>query len=125
MALSEEEQKLLDQLERDLYSSDVDYVAADASELTFDLRRGLLGILIALAGLGGIITGVALAEPLIGIAGFAVMFIGVLFATSAVGKGKGKKGRSGNGTAPSSPSKSSGFSKWREEASRRWDPTDD
>lgn len=81
MPLSEHEQRLLEEMERNLYHNDADFVATVGS------RRGrpnytfiVVGILIAVVGIAGIVTGVILRQPLVGIAGFAVMFGGVLLA---------------------------------------------
>jgi hypothetical protein len=81
MPLSEQEQRLLDEMERSLYHNDADFVA------TVGVRRGrpnyraiVLGVLIAVAGLGVIIAGVAINMLLLGIGGFIVMFGGVLLA---------------------------------------------
>lgn len=81
MPLSEQEQRLLDEMERSLYHNDADFVA------TVGARRGrpnyraiVLGVLIAVAGLAVLIAGVALNLLLLGIGGFIVMFGGVLLA---------------------------------------------
>src|SRR3954452_14577862 len=75
MPLSEQEQRLLDEMERSLYHNDADDVT------TVGARRGrpnyraiVLGVLIAVAGLGVIIAGVAINMLLLGIGGFIVMF---------------------------------------------------
>jgi hypothetical protein len=81
MPLSEQEQRLLDEMERSLYHNDADFVA------TAGARRGkpnytwvVLGSLLAVAGIGGIVAGVATQLPVIGVIGFVVMFGGVLLA---------------------------------------------
>ncbi|MFC6355852.1 DUF3040 domain-containing protein [Luethyella okanaganae] len=81
MPLSEQEQRLLEEMERSLYHNDADFVA------TVGARRGrpnyraiALGVLIAVAGIVALITGVALHQLAIGIVGFVVMFVGVLIA---------------------------------------------
>jgi hypothetical protein len=81
MPLSEQEQRLLEEMERNLYQNDADFVA------TVSQRRGkpnysiiAIGVLVGLAGIGTLITGVVIAQPLIGVLGFAIMFAGVLIA---------------------------------------------
>jgi len=81
MPLSEQEQRLLDEMERNLYQNDADFVA------TVSGRRGrpsyrsvVLGVIIAVVGIVVLLTGVIVHLPLIGVLGFAVMFGGVLFA---------------------------------------------
>ena len=81
MPLSEHEQRLLEEMERSLYQNDADFVAKVGG------RRGkpayrtiILGILLAIAGVGILITGVFVQQPIVGILGFVVMFAGVLLA---------------------------------------------
>lgn len=88
MPLSEHEQRLLEEMERNLYHNDADFVA------TVGNRRGkpnytliVVGILVAVLGVGIIVTGVILRQPLIGIAGFIVMFGGALLAISPPRRG--------------------------------------
>jgi len=83
MPLSEQEQRLLDEMERNLYQNDADFVA------TVGGRRGkpnyrsvVIGALIAVAGVAVLVTGVVTRVPLIGVLGFAVMFAGVLLAVA-------------------------------------------
>jgi hypothetical protein len=81
MPLSEQEQRLLDEMERSLYHNDADFVATVGGRGSRpDYRMIVIGILVAIAGIVGIVTGVATRIPLIGIAGFVVMFGGVLLA---------------------------------------------
>jgi tetrahydromethanopterin S-methyltransferase subunit G len=83
MPLSEQEQRLLDEMERNLYHSDADYVA------TVGARRGrpgagaiALGVVIGLLGIGALLAGVATRVPVLGILGFVVMFVGVVIAVA-------------------------------------------
>lgn len=79
MALSEREQRLLEEMERNLLQHDTDVVAPGAN-------RGLsygtlaLGVIVAIVGFGAVIAGLALRIPLIGIAGFAIVVVGILVA---------------------------------------------
>jgi hypothetical protein len=83
MPLSEQEQRLLEEMERSLYHNDADYVA------TVSGRGGkrnyttiVVGILVGLLGIATIVTGVAIRLPIVGVIGFVVMFVGVLLAIS-------------------------------------------
>lgn len=83
MPLSEQEQRLLEEMERSLYQNDADFVA------TVSPRRGktnytvlVLGILIGVLGIAALVTGVVVHQPLIGVLGFAIMFVGVLLAVA-------------------------------------------
>lgn len=89
MPLSEREQRLLDEMERSLYQNDADFVS------TVNPRRGrpnyrilAVGILIALAGVAVIVTGVVIKQPIVGVLGFVVVFVGALLAMSP---GRGSK----------------------------------
>lgn len=83
MPLSEQEQRLLEEMERNLYQNDADFVAAVGP------RKGkpnytivALGILLVLAGIATLVTGVIIQLYVVGILGFIVMFAGVLVALS-------------------------------------------
>ncbi|CAN5173216.1 hypothetical protein BH09ACT6_BH09ACT6_11590 [soil metagenome] len=81
MPLSEQEQKLLDEMERSLYHNDADFVSAvGRGRGRLNYGSLVLGILLGVVGLGVVIAGVALHAPVVGILGFAVMFTGVLLA---------------------------------------------
>ncbi|MCU1569290.1 MAG: hypothetical protein JWR33_31 [Naasia sp.] len=81
MPLSEQEQRLLDEMERNLYQNDAEFVA------TVGGRRGrisytalVVGVLVAVLGVAVLVAGVVLRQPIIGVGGFVVMFAGVLVA---------------------------------------------
>lgn len=105
MPLSEQEQRLLEEMERSLYHNDADFVA------TVSNRGGkrnytaiVVGILVGLLGIAAIVTGVAIRLPIIGIAGFVVMFVGVLVAISAPRAAHGSEDvHAGPGRGPTAP----------------------
>jgi hypothetical protein len=83
MPLSEQEQRLLEEMERSLYQNDADFVA------TVNPRRGkpnytilIVGVLIALGGIATLVAGVIVRQPLVGVLGFAIMFTGVLLVVA-------------------------------------------
>lgn len=81
MPLSEQEQRLLDEMERSLYHNDADFVATVGSQNSRPNYRWIvIGILVGIVGIIGIIVGVASQIIAIGIAGFAVMFLGALLS---------------------------------------------
>lgn len=91
MPLSEQEQRLLEEMERSLYHNDADYVAGAGG------RRGKptysrigLGILLGVVGVAVLITGVGVQLPVIGVVGFAMMFVGVLLALTPARNGAGR-----------------------------------
>ena len=81
MPLSEQEQRLLDEMERNLYQNDADFVATVGARRGRPNYRGIvLGVIVVVLGISALIVGVALRQPIIGVVGFAVMFGGVLIA---------------------------------------------
>jgi hypothetical protein len=81
MPLSEQEQRLLDEMERSLYHGDADFVAS-VGRVRGRFSYGAIvgGVLLAVAGLGVIILGVLAHNWFIGALGFVAMFAGVLLA---------------------------------------------
>lgn len=81
MALSEHEQRLLDEMERGLYGREADVVQAPTgASLRPNYRAIVFGVLVAAVGLAALVTGVMLHIVLIGVVGFAVMFTGALIS---------------------------------------------
>ncbi len=81
MPLSEQEQRLLEEMERSLYHNDADFVATVSSgrgKINYTVLVG--GVLLGLLGVGTLVTGVIIQQPLVGVLGFALMFAGVLIA---------------------------------------------
>jgi hypothetical protein len=101
MPLSEQEQRLLDEMERGLYHNDADDVT------TVGGRRGranstaiLLGLIGLIAGVALLIVGVMVRLPIVGVIGFVAMFAGALLliapprrlTVSGVGRAAGDSG---------------------------------
>jgi hypothetical protein len=83
MPLSEQEQRLLEEMERSLYHNDADFVAAvSARRVKPTYSVVVAGILVGILGLAALITGVVIRQPLVGVLGFAIMFGGVLIAVT-------------------------------------------
>ena len=88
MPLSEQEQRLLDEMERNLYQSGQDPVVRVGSQgVRLDVRAIVIGVLGVILGLVTLLVGVSNRLPWLGVIGFVVMFAGVLFAVA------GPKGR--------------------------------
>jgi len=105
MALSEHEQRLLDEMERSLYQSDADFVAAGERRGAPNYVAVTLGILLALLGLGGALAAVAAQLPILGVVGFVLMVAGVLLAfrrkaSEAPEPATRASGRRTHGTSP-------------------------
>ena len=80
MALSEHEQRLLDEMERRLYQSEADLLpAASGVPRRFNYRSLVLGTLLAVVGIGMLIGGAAMQQLWLGLIGFCAMLGGVLF----------------------------------------------
>ncbi len=81
MPLSEQEQRLLDEMERNLYRGDADYVATVGER---PARPGfaliVIGVIAGLAGIALLLVGVSVRQPVVGVVGFLLMFGGALIA---------------------------------------------
>jgi DUF3040 family protein len=81
MPLSEQEQRLLDEMERSLYHGDADFVASVGrarGRISYGAVIG--GVLLAAAGIAVLVLGVVLHSWPVGALGFVAMFGGVLIA---------------------------------------------
>jgi len=79
MPLSEHEQRLLDEMERSLYHNDADDVTRVSGLRARPSSTAILiAVLAVVVGIALLIVGVATRIPLVGVAGFAVVFAGVL-----------------------------------------------
>ena len=121
MPLSEHEQRLLEEMERNLYQNDADFVATVAG------RRGkpnyrliVIGALLAVAGVGALVAGVIVQQPLVGVVGFGLMLGGVLMVLSP-GRAPAESAAASSGAsarrAPRSP--------WMSAMNERWERRQD
>jgi len=120
MPLSERERRLLEEMERSFYSSDSDVFASDpARRGRTSYRLLVIGILLALVGLGAVAVGIATHLALIGIAGFVIVLGGVVLATT---RRRGTPASSGEGREGSSKAKPQPF---MDRLADRWDRRSD
>lgn len=126
MALSEREQELLAQLEKQL-NEDPAFASTMtgpqplvAPAVSSSPRNLVIGALVAVVGLGIIIAGVSTKLILLGVLGFVVAAAGVYFATTAP-KGKGTKATGGGASARPAPSKAKGNSRFMQNLENKWD----
>ena len=87
MPLSEQEQRLLDEMERHLLHNDADVVSAPSGDRALSYRNLVYGALLLLAGVGGLIVGVILGDVwgvVVGVIGFAAMLGSVMLAVTPV-----------------------------------------
>jgi hypothetical protein len=118
MPLSEHEQRLLEEMERSLYHNDADFVATVGNRGgRRNYRTIVIGILVALLGVAVIIGGVAIRQPLLGVVGFVIMFIGVLLAFS--------RPKRGVTDAPAEPAAATSKPGFMDRLNERWDKRQD
>lgn len=116
MALSEHEQRLLDEMERGLYQSEADVMHTGAGrQRRTNYRSLVLGIVLVLVGVGVLVGGVAAQQLWLGLIGFVVMLGGVTLMFS---RGSDPEGAGPSSTASSEASAHESFS---ERMERRWD----
>jgi hypothetical protein len=118
MPLSEHEQRLLEEMERNLYQNDADFVA------TVSGRRGkpnyrliVIGALLAVGGVAALVAGVIVQQPVIGVVGFGLMLGGVLMVLSPGRAAASGSGEPVAGSAPRKPARSS----WMDTMTERWE----
>lgn len=99
MPLSEQEQRLLDEMERHLMNKDADVVSAPREGQTLSYRNIVYGTVLVLLGIGGLIVGVSTGLIVVGVIAFVVMVAGVVLAVTPA-KNPGLSGRAG-GSGPS------------------------
>ncbi|HAN23710.1 MAG: hypothetical protein CMH36_02950 [Microbacterium sp.] len=93
MPLSEQEQRLLDEMERHLMSNDADVVTAGGGARSLSYRNIVIGVLLFVVGLGGVVAGVSTQLIVIGVIGFAVMLAGVILAVTPTRTGRVRASR--------------------------------
>jgi len=87
MALSEHEQKLLDEMERGLYQNEADVVSTSQLGKRMPNYRAIgIGTLVGVIGLIGMLWAVQASSTVVGVLSFVVLFAGVMVAVSIPGK---------------------------------------
>ena len=91
MPLSEEELRLLEQMERALVAEDPKLASTlRGTKLRKQARRQMvLGVLAFVAGIAVLMSGVILSEPLVGVLGFVIM-LGSAYLTLSLYKGRNR-----------------------------------
>ncbi|RII98950.1 MULTISPECIES: DUF3040 domain-containing protein [Clavibacter] len=83
MPLSEQEQRLLEEMERSLYHNDADFVATVSGRRSRpNYTMVVVGVLVIVLGIAALAAGVITKLAIIGILGFAVMIVGALLIFS-------------------------------------------
>jgi len=123
MPLSEQEQRLLDEMERHLMNKDADVVSASRDGRTLSYRNIVYGTILVLLGLGGLIVGVSTGIIAVGVVAFLVMGGGVvLAATPAKGLAALRPAPDKGQRKPSTTASSSSF---MDRMNDRWDRRQD
>lgn len=117
MPLSEQEQRLLDEMERHLMSNDADVVSAPRDGQSISYRNVVYGTILVLVGLGGLLVGVAMPLIVAGVIGFIVMLGGVVLAATPTRRPAGSATADGGGRASSGPASASFMDRMND----RWD----
>lgn len=93
MPLSEQEQRMLDEMERHLLQHDADVVTAPSGDRALSYRHLVYGAVLLLAGVGGLVAAVAVGGSLgsvgsiiLGVVAFLAMLGGVIIAFTPVHK---------------------------------------
>ncbi len=123
MPLSEQEQRLLDEMERHLLHNDADIVSAPSGDRALSYRNLVYGAVLLLVGIGALVAGVALGGQLgpvvsivVGVIGFAAMLAGVILAATPTRRSG--TSRSPKAQTPKGPQNSSSF---MDRMNDRWD----
>ncbi|TKV28238.1 DUF3040 domain-containing protein [Arthrobacter sp. NamB2] len=118
MALSEHEQRLLDQLEQQLHADDPKFAHSMASDTrrSMSTRRLVIGSLITIAGILVLLAGIVYQNIFIGVAGFLIMGGGVYFATT-----KSKQVEAGQPLGRPTKATSGGKSGFMSSLEDKWD----
>ncbi|UFU15347.1 DUF3040 domain-containing protein [Curtobacterium sp. C1] len=127
MPLSEQEQRLLEEMERSLYQNDSDFVARVTRRQGRPSYTSItLGVLAALVGVAIVVLALVFKQPWLGLPGFVVMLAGVLWALRPgmrMPKSGAKAPRSGGSAKPARPSSSGGS--FMDRMNERWDKRND
>lgn len=124
MPLSEQEQRLLDEMERHLMQNDADVVHASTAGRPLSYRNLVLGAIVAIVGLIAVVAGVALWSSntvlgvVIGVIGFVAMIAGVVLAISPSSTPSSAPASGGKGRPSGSPRSSGSF---MDRMNERWD----
>ena len=117
MPLSEQEQRLLDEMERHLMRNDADVVSAPRDGRGLSYRNIVYGTILVLVGLGGLLVGVSVPLIIVGVIGFVVMLGGVILAVTPSKSGSRVR------VSPDKPAgeRASSSSSFMDRMNDRWD----
>ena len=123
MPLSEQEQRLLEEMERSLYHNDAEFVASvGGTRLRPNYRSIVLGVLAGVVGIATLVAGVAVQQLWLGIVGFIIMFGGVLLAVTPGRTARATRPSPGQARRPAQARNQQGF---MDKLNDRWDRRQD
>jgi len=123
MPLSEQEQRLLEEMERSLYHNDAEFVASvGGTRLRPNYRSIVLGVLAGVVGIATLVAGVAFQQLWLGIVGFIIMFGGVLLAITPGRTARATRPSPGQSRRPAQARSQQGF---MDKLNDRWDRRQD
>jgi hypothetical protein len=124
MPLSEQEQRLLEEMERSLYHNDAEFVASvGGTRLRPNYRSIVLGVLAGVVGIATLIAGVAVQQLWLGVIGFIIMFGGVLLSLAP---GRGARASSApSATQARRPAQARSQQGFMDKLNDRWDRRQD
>ncbi len=117
MPLSDNEQRLLDEMERNLYKNEADVVSTSGLTRAPNYSAIVIGVLIGLAGIVTMVVGVYVSMTILGIIGFAILFAGVMVAATIPSKSDAPAASPRSAGSPPAVSKSNMMDRLNE----RWD----
>jgi uncharacterized membrane protein len=124
MPLSEQEQRLLEEMERSLYHNDAEFVASvGGTRLRPNYRSIVLGVLAGVVGIATLVAGVAAQLLWLGVIGFVIMFGGVLLAITP-GRGA-RAAKASSGQAPKPTQTRASQQGFMDKLNDRWDRRQD
>ena len=118
MPLSEHEQRLLEEMERNLYKNEADVVNTSDFRRTPNYTAIAVGVLMGLVGIATMVVGVSLDITLVGVLGFGVLFAGVMVAVAIPGSSSEGSPSGRSRPKEKSPAASSSF---MDRLNERWE----
>jgi hypothetical protein len=127
MPLSEQEQRLLDEMERHLMRNDADVVSAPRDGQSLSYRNIVYGSVLVLVGLAALVVGVSTSLIVVGVIAFLIMVGGVVLAvTPARGAAARSRSRSEGARKTSAPGVArAGGGSFMDRMNDRWDRRQD
>jgi hypothetical protein len=122
MPLSEQEQRLLEEMERSLYHNDADFVATVSGRRSRpNYTMVVVGVLVIVLGIAALAAGVITKLAVIGILGFAIMIVGALLIFSPRGGTPEPAPSAGSRGASRGPSAKRPSSSFMDRVNERWE----